>query len=233
MSMILETREVTREFGRQKAVDSVSLCVPTGAIYGLLGPNGAGKSTLLKMITGLLRPTRGEVRLFNEPWQRQHMSRVGALIETPALYGNLTGPENLEVHCRLLGLGRGRIDEVLALVDLKVPGRKLVSHYSLGMKQRLGIAQALLGSPDLLILDEPTNGLDPIGIQEMRGLIRGFQARGITVILSSHILHEVEQLVTHVGIISDGRLRYQGALVPEQHLEPLFMQVVGRQEVTA
>lgn len=231
--MILETQNLTRSFGDQKAVDSVNLQVPTGSIYGLLGPNGAGKSTLLKMITGLIRPTSGEVRLFGESWKRQSMARVGALIEMPALYGNLTGPENLEVHRRLLGLPKERIDEVLAMVDLNVPGRKRVSQYSLGMKQRLGIAVALLGNPELLILDEPTNGLDPIGIQEMRGMIRGFQARGMTVILSSHILHEVEQLVTEIGIISGGQLRYQGALTPGVHLESLFMQVVSRQGVTA
>jgi gallidermin-class lantibiotic protection ABC transporter ATP-binding subunit len=229
MQMILETADLTRAFGRQRAVDRVDLAVPTGSIYGLLGPNGAGKSTLLKMLAGLLRPTSGEIRLFGQPWRRESLARVGALIETPALYGNLTGPENLEVHRRLLSLPPGRVGEVLRQVDLaSVPEGKLASQYSLGMKQRLGIAVALLGEPDLLILDEPTNGLDPIGIQEMRDLIRSFQARAITVIIASHILSEVEQVVSHVGIIAGGRLRHQGPLDAGQDLEALFMETVSR-----
>ncbi|BCV22228.1 hypothetical protein hamaS1_22970 [Moorella sp. Hama-1] len=146
-----------------------------------------------------MRPSSGVIYVFGQPWQRQHLERIGALIEAPALYGNLTAVENLEVHAKLMGLAQDRIDEVLETVDLKNTGKKLAFQFSLGMKQRLGIAIALLGKPDLLILDEPTNGLDPIGIQELRELIRSFPSQGITVILSSHILTEVSQLVSHVG----------------------------------
>lgn len=224
---ILVTKNLGKYYGKQPAVKDVSLQIPAGAIYGLLGPNGAGKTTILKMLTGLLRPSSGEIYVFGRPWQRQHLERIGALIEAPALYGNLTASENLEVHAKLMGLAQDRIDEVLETVDLKNTGKKLASQFSLGMKQRLGIAIALLGKPDLLILDEPTNGLDPIGIQELRELIRSFPSQGITVILSSHILTEVSQLVSHVGIISDGELKYQGDIDHGEDLEALFMRVVG------
>nr|WP_277997113.1 ATP-binding cassette domain-containing protein [Moorella sp. Hama-1] len=196
---ILVTKNLGKYYGKQPAVKDVSLQIPAGAIYGLLGPNGAGKTTTLKMLVGLLRPSSGVIYVFGQPWQRQHLERIGALIEAPALYGNLTAVENLEVHAKLMGLAQDRIDEVLETVDLKNTGKKLAFQFSLGMKQRLGIAIALLGKPDLLILDEPTNGLDPIGIQELRELIRSFPSQGITVILSSHILTEVSQLVSHVG----------------------------------
>jgi ABC-2 type transport system ATP-binding protein len=207
-----ETVGLSKRFGKQYALSSLDLHVPSGSVYGLLGPNGAGKTTLLKLLVGLLRPTEGEVLLFDRPWHRRALTEVGALIEAPALYGHLTGPENLRVHTRLLGLPESRIGEVLERVDLRDVERKRVSAYSLGMKQRLGIAVALLGSPRLLILDEPTNGLDPKGIREMRALIRSFGEQGTTVIVSSHILSEVAQVVGHVGIISEGELRYQGEL---------------------
>lgn len=223
---ILETKNLKKYYGRQLAVNDVSLKIPKGSIYGLLGPNGAGKSTTLKMLTGLLHPSSGEIIVFGEPWQRKHLERIGALIELPALYGNLTAVENLLVHTKLMGLPKERIYEVLETVDLKDTGKKLASQFSMGMKQRLGIAIALLGYPELLILDEPTNGLDPIGIQELRELIRSFPKRGITVILSSHILSEVSQLVDHIGIISDGVLKYQGKISHDENLEVLFMNVV-------
>lgn len=225
-NLILETRGLTKHYGQQLAVKDISLKIPKGSIYGLLGPNGAGKTTVLKMITGLLRPSSGEMIIFDEPWQHKHLERMGALIESPALYGNLTAYENLLVHTQLMGLPKERIHEVLEIVDLKNTGRKLVSKFSLGMKQRLGIAIALLGHPELLILDEPTNGLDPIGIQELRELIRSFPQRGMTVILSSHILTEVSQLVDHIGIISDGELKYQDKASHHENLEELFMRVV-------
>ncbi|HHW58135.1 MAG TPA: lantibiotic protection ABC transporter ATP-binding protein [Clostridia bacterium] len=223
---ILETKNLKKYYGKQLAVNDVSLKIPKGSIYGLLGPNGAGKSTTLKMLTGLLHPSSGEIVVFGEPWQRKHLERIGALIESPALYGNLTAVENLLVHTNLMGLPKERIYEVLEIVDLKDTGKKLTSQFSTGMKQRLGIAIALLGRPELLILDEPTNGLDPIGIQELRELIRSFPKRGITVILSSHILTEVSQLVDNIGIISDGELKYQGKMSHDEDLESLFMQVV-------
>ena len=210
--MVAETINLGKRFGKHRAVQSLDVRVEKGSVYGLLGPNGAGKTTLLKLLVGLLRPTEGEVLLFGERWQRGNLRRVGALIETPALYGHLTGGENLEVHRRLLGLPKKRIDEVLETVDLLDARGKKVSAYSLGMKQRLGIAVALIGDPELLILDEPTNGLDPQGIRGMRDLIRSFSGRGITVIVSSHILSEVTHIVSHVGIIGNGELRYQGTL---------------------
>ena len=210
--LVAQTIDLSKRFGKHRAVDSLGVEVQRGSVYGLLGPNGAGKTTLLKMLVGLLRPTEGEVRLFGEPWRRGHLGKVGTLIEAPALYGHLTGSENLEVHRRLLGLPKKRIYDVLGTVDLLNAQRKKVSAYSLGMKQRLGIAVALIGEPELLILDEPTNGLDPQGIRGMRALIRAFSERGITVIVSSHILSEVAQVVSHVGIIGGGELRYQGTL---------------------
>ena len=229
--LILETRNLKKYYGHQIAVKDVSLKIPKGTIYGLLGPNGAGKSTTLKMLTGLMRPSEGEIIAFGEPWQRKHLSRIGSLIEAPALYGNLTAMENLLVHTKLLGIPKEKIDEVLELVDLKNTEKKLTSQFSMGMKQRLGIAIALIGDPELLILDEPTNGLDPVGIQELRDLICSFPKRGITVLLSSHILSEVSQIVDNIGIISEGTLKYQGKINPDENLEKLFMRVVkGEQE---
>lgn len=224
--LILETKNLKKYYGKQLAVNNISLQIPRGSIYGLLGPNGAGKSTILKMLTGLLYPTEGEIIVFGEPWRRKHLERIGALIESPALYGNLTAVENLMVHTKLMDLPKERIYEVLETVDLKNTGKKPASQFSMGMKQRLGIAIAMLKHPELLILDEPTNGLDPIGIQELRELIRSFVKNGITVILSSHILTEVSQLVDYIGIISDGELKYQGSISHDEDLEKLFMNVV-------
>ena len=187
---ILETRELTKKFGGQYAVRGISLQIKRNSIYGLLGPNGAGKSTSLKLILGLLRPTEGQILFDGENWRREHLAKIGTLIEEPALYANLTARENLLVHTRLLGLPKEKIDEVLNTVDLKDTGSKRVAQFSMGMKERLGIAMALLNDPSLLILDEPTNGLDPIGIQELRELIAGFPKKGMTVILSSHILSD-------------------------------------------
>ncbi|WP_025729204.1 lantibiotic protection ABC transporter ATP-binding protein [Atopobacter phocae] len=223
---ILETKQLTKSFGQQKAVDNISLQIEACSIYGLLGPNGAGKSTTLKMITGMLYRTSGEIIFDGHPWSRKDLANIGALIETPPLYENLTARENLKVRTLLLGLPDSRIDEVLEIVDLKDTGNKRSGQFSLGMKQRLGIAIALINHPKLLILDEPTNGLDPIGIQELRDLIRSFPKKGITVILSSHILAEVEQIVDHIGIINEGRLDFQGAIDHHQNLEELFMNSV-------
>lgn len=226
---LLQTENLSKKYGKHTVVDGVSLQIKPHTIYGLLGPNGAGKSTTLKMITGLIRPTAGTILIGGEPWQRKHLESIGALIEAPALYGNLTAYENMLIHAKLKGLPQERIGEALQTVDLETTGKKLTSRFSLGMKQRLGMAIALLGEPRLLILDEPTNGLDPIGIQELRELIRSFPARGITVILSSHVLTEVSQLVEDVGIIHEGRLRFQGSIGHDEDLEALFMDVVRGQ----
>ncbi|MCJ0581652.1 lantibiotic protection ABC transporter ATP-binding protein, partial [Enterococcus cecorum] len=204
--LILETKNLTKTFGKQKAVDNISLKIKENSIYGLLGPNGAGKSTTLKMITGMIHKTSGEIFFEGHLWSRDDLSDIGALIEMPALYENLSARENLKVRTLLLGLPDSRIDEVLEIVSLKDTGKKKSGQFSLGMKQRLGIAIALLNNPKLLILDEPTNGLDPLGIQELRDLIRSFPEKGITVILSSHILAEVEQTADHIGIINNGKL---------------------------
>ncbi|MNW43118.1 putative ABC transporter ATP-binding protein YxlF [compost metagenome] len=224
-NIILQTKNLCKTFGRQQAVNNVTLSIQENSVYGLLGPNGAGKSTTLKMLTGMLRPTSGEILFQGKPWSRKDLAQIGALIESPPLYENLTARENLKVRTTLLGLPDSQIDEVLNMVDLTHTGKKRSGQFSMGMKQRLGIAIALINHPKLLILDEPTNGLDPIGIQEQRELIRSFPKQGITVILSSHILSEVEQIVDHVGIIAGGVLAYQEAVTPGQNLESLFMQI--------
>ena len=225
-NLILETQNLCKEFGSQKAVDNIFLQIKRNSIYGLLGPNGAGKSTILKMLVGLLHPTSGSILFDNEQWKRSSLSQIGALIEAPALYGNLTARENLLVHTKLLGIPDTRINEVLEIVDLKDTGKKRASQFSLGMKQRLGIAIALLNNPKLLILDEPTNGLDPFGIQELRELISSFPSKGITVVFSSHILTEVAQVVDEIGIISKGKLLYQGVPNSQENLEQFFTDVI-------
>ncbi|MGG2108043.1 lantibiotic protection ABC transporter ATP-binding protein [Lysinibacillus pakistanensis] len=226
-TIILKTENLSKSFKGQKIVEDLSLTIPRNTVYGLLGPNGAGKSTTLKMMTGMLRPSTGKIFFNGHEWNRNDLHDIGVLIETPPLYENLTARENLKVRTIALGLPASRIDEVLRIVDLTNTGKKRAGQFSLGMKQRLGIAIALLNYPKLLILDEPTNGLDPIGIQELRKLIRSFPELGITVILSSHILSEVEQVVDEIGIIAGGKLGYQGAAPQGQELEALFMQVVS------
>ena len=228
MDMILKTTDLCKNFKGQMAVNNVSLNIQRNSVYGLLGPNGAGKSTTLKMITGILRPTSGSIEFDGHPWQRGDLTQIGALIETPPLYENLTAYENLKVRTTMLGLPDKRIDEVLHIVRLTDTGKKRAGQFSLGMKQRLGIAIALLNNPQLLILDEPTNGLDPVGIEELRELIRSFPEKGITVILSSHILSEVQQIADHVWIIANGVLGYENELLTGENLEQLFMDVVKR-----
>mgnify|MGYP000998263259 FL=1 len=230
MKAILKTNNLCKDFKKQKAVNNVSITVRENSIYGLLGPNGAGKSTTLKMITGMLRPTNGKVLFNGHDWTRKDLEQIGALIETPPLYDNLSAAENLEVRAKLLGVPKARIDEVLEIVDLQNTGRKKAGQFSMGMKQRLGIAIALLNNPKLLILDEPTNGLDPIGIQELRSLIRSFPSQGITVILSSHILSEVQLIADDIGIISNGILGYEGQMNKDEDLENLFIEVVRKSQ---
>jgi ABC-2 type transport system ATP-binding protein len=216
----IETSGLTRRFGAQIAVEDVNLVAPEAGVYGFLGPNGAGKTTTIRMLLGLIRPDAGEVRLFGVPLRSGRMAlmrMVGAMVETPSLYPHLTGRENLEVTRRLLGAPPDYIDKALDVVKLASDARRRVREYSLGMRQRLGLALALLNQPRLLILDEPTNGLDPAGIHEMRDLIRRLPAEfGATVFLSSHLLSEVEQIATHIGIIHHGRLLFQGTLAELQ-----------------
>ncbi|QXE20193.1 lantibiotic protection ABC transporter ATP-binding protein [Clostridium sp. 001] len=225
---ILQTKNLCKNFKGQLAANNISLAIKENSVYGLLGPNGAGKSTTLKMITGILKKTSGKIIFEGHPWSRKDLKDIGALIEAPPLYENLTARENLKVRTTLLGLKESRIDEVLQTVDLTDTGKKRAGQFSMGMKQRLGIAIALLNHPKLLILDEPTNGLDPIGIQDLRNLIRSFPEQGITVILSSHILSEVELIADHIGIISNGILGYEAKINPGEDLESLFMEVVKK-----
>ena len=219
----LLTEALTKRFGRRTAVDRLTMRVEWGDIYGFLGPNGAGKSTTLRMLLGLVRPTSGTikfpVRASNWEYLRAR-SRIGAIIETPAFYENFSARRNLQLLASLSGGVRSeRVEEVLEIVELRDRARDPVRIYSYGMRQRLGIAQALLPTPELIILDEPTNGLDPQGIQETRKLIRRLRDEfKLTVLLSSHLLTEIEQLCNRVGVIHEGRLLYEGA--PEALLTP-------------
>lgn len=217
MESIVSTQNLSKQYGKILRVKDLSLSVPEGAVYGFLGPNGAGKSTTLKMILGLVRPTGGHIavlgRQMNDRNRLTILKDTGSLIESPSYYGHLSGRENLQVICTLKNLPMSEIERVLNIVRLTEQKEKPVKHYSLGMKQRLGLACALLGNPKLLILDEPTNGLDPAGIQEMRELICSLPGEyGMTVLLSSHLLSEVDQMATNVGIISSGSLVFQGTL---------------------
>lgn len=218
---LIETRGLTRRFGAKLAVNDLNLQVPQAGVYGFLGPNGAGKTTAIRMLLGLIRPDSGEVRLFDTPLSANRqalMRRVGALVEAPSLYPHLTGRENLEVTRRMLGASRNLIDRALDIVKMESEAHRRVREYSLGMRQRLGLALALLNKPDLIILDEPTNGLDPAGIHEMRDLLRRLPLEsGVTVFISSHLLSEIEQTASHIGIIHGGRLLFQGSLAALQN----------------
>ena len=214
---IIETNDLCKQYGNALRVAHLDLDVPEGSVYGFLGPNGAGKSTTLKMILGLVRPTAGDIRVLGKKMDGGNrlavLRQVGSLIESPSYYGHLTGEENLRIVQTLRGVPERNIREVLQIVRLDGQRGKKVAHYSLGMKQRLGLAAALLGYPRLLILDEPTNGLDPAGIQEMRELIQSLPGRfGMTVVVSSHLLSEIDQIADTVGIIREGELVFQDTL---------------------
>lgn len=227
--LAIETQALTRRFASGHGVQALDLAVPTGSVYGFLGPNGAGKTTTIRLLLSLLHPDAGEIRLFGEPMTRQSrapLREVGSMVESPSLYPHLSGYENLEVTRRLLGLPAGRIDEVLHVVGLERDAGRRVRVYSLGMRQRLGIALALLGKPRLLVLDEPSNGLDPAGIIELRTLLQHMAGElGITVFVSSHLLSEVEQMASHVGVLHQGRLRFQGTPgeLRERYGDPLVI----------
>ncbi|OYZ27935.1 MAG: ABC transporter ATP-binding protein [Sphingobacteriales bacterium 17-39-43] len=214
--MIIETRNLSYQFGNQLVLDRVSLNVREGSIYGFLGPNGAGKTTTIKVLLNLLQAEKGKVFLFGKDLNKNRieiLSGIGSLIEQPAIYSHLSGRENLLNRALLLQVHSVKVHEMLDLVNLTEHADKKAGQYSLGMKQRLGIALALLHDPKLLILDEPTNGLDPNGIIEIRQLIRKLvQERAKTVFISSHLLTEVEKMVTHIGIINRGKLLFQGTI---------------------
>ena len=221
MQTVIETKALCKQYGPHTAVDHVELHVPQGCVYGFIGPNGAGKSTTMKMLLGLIHPTAGRVHLLGQELTEKSrlplLRQTGSLIESPAGYLHLTAQENLEIVADLKGVPHKDIGRVLDIVHLTQDRNRRVGQYSLGMKQRLGIAMALLGSPKLLILDEPTNGLDPAGIQEMRALIRNMPAAtGATVLISSHLLGEMEQMVEQVSIIDHGHILFEGPLTELQ-----------------
>lgn len=216
MTLSIHTHGLTRRFAGGFGVSDLDLAVPAGAVCGFLGPNGAGKTTTIRLLLGLLRPDRGSIELHGQILDRHHrqaLAQVGALVEAPALYPHLSGRNNLEVTRRLLAVPVERIDEVLTITDMRGAAGRKVRDYSLGMRQRLAIALALLGQPKLLILDEPGNGLDPAGILDMRRMLRRLvDDHGISVFVSSHQLGELELVASHVGVLHEGRLRFQGTL---------------------
>ncbi len=216
MENILETVHLSKKYRKQYANQDISIAVKRNTVYGLLGPNGAGKSTLLKALTGMIVPSSGMIIFDGRQWSRRDLAAIGALIESPPLYDNLTARENLKVRTLLYGLPESRIDDVLEMAALTDTGKKKAGHFSMGMKQRLGIAVSLIRNPDLLILDEPINGLDPSGIKEIRDLMTELnKERQITILISSHILGELSKIATRYGIIRDG------ALVEEFNAEAL------------
>lgn len=230
MSELLQTRALTKQYGRHRAVDQVSMHIKKGAIYGFIGRNGAGKTTTLRMISGLASPTAGEIELFGCRGRElsRIRSRVGCLIEGPGLYGSMSARDNLKMKSMLLGVyKRGYEEELLDIVGLGGVGKKPVKRYSLGMKQRLGIALALVGEPDLLVLDEPINGLDPQGIAEVRDTVLKLnRERNMTILISSHILEELSKIATDYGII------HNGTLLQELTNEELMEKCSERLEVT-
>ncbi|MDX8361590.1 ATP-binding cassette domain-containing protein [Cytobacillus sp. IB215316] len=213
---IIQTTNLTKRFKGRIAVDRVNLEIKSGEIYGFLGPNGAGKTTTIRMLLGLMKPSSGAIFIFGRQLKQDKLSilrKTGSLVESPSYYGHLTGYENLEAVRKILDVPKKRINEVLSIVRLTKDAKRAVKGYSLGMKQRLGIATALLGNPELLILDEPTNGLDPSGILEIRELIKNMpKEHGITVLVSSHLLSEIDQMATQVGVISKGSMIFQNSI---------------------
>ncbi len=241
MDDIITTEQLTKKYKNFTAVDQVSLHVRRGSIYGFLGPNGAGKSTTMKMLLGLTAPTKGRFTIDGKQFPNDRLNilrEIGSLIEAPSFYANLTGRENLDVIRCVLGLGQNTVEDALELVGLSEFGDRLAKKYSLGMKQRLGLAGALLGRPPILILDEPTNGLDPSGIHEIRGLVKSLpDLYDCTVLISSHMLSEIERMADDIGILNHGRLLFEGSLddlrhsarqvgMPADNLEAVFLSMV-------
>lgn len=238
---IIETQNLSKSYAEFHAVSGVSLHIPKGSVYGFLGPNGAGKSTTMKLFLGLTQPTGGTFTIDGMRYPESRipiLKQIGSFIESPAFYGNLSGEENLDIIRKLLGLPKSAVTEVLELVGLTSVRNRLAKKYSLGMKQRLGLAEALIGKPPILILDEPTNGLDPVGIHEIRELIRSLpQKWGCTVLVSSHLLTEIERMADIVGILNHGHLLFEGTLeqlkitaikkgYPTDNLEDTFLALV-------
>lgn len=240
MNMI-ETKNLTKTYGNFSAVSNVNLHIPEGSVYGFLGPNGAGKSTTMKMFLGLTRPSSGSFTIDGKRYPENRMDilkEIGSFIEAPAFYGNLTGEENLDIIRKILGLPKSAVTDALELVGLTQWRRRPAKKYSLGMKQRLGLAGALIGQPPILILDEPTNGLDPVGIHEIRTLIRSLPEHfDCTVLVSSHLLSEIELMADNIGILNRGHLLFEGTMAdlkkdaslrgyPTENLEDMFLSLI-------
>jgi ABC-2 type transport system ATP-binding protein len=214
---ILTVENLAKNYGPIKALKGISFSVPKGAVFGILGPNGSGKTTLLGIIMSILRPTAGTYKLFDEEPTDDHRKQIGTLLETPNFYHYLSAVRNLRISAEIKGRGYDDIDNVLEVVNLTQRKNSAFSTYSLGMKQRLAIASALLGNPDVLVFDEPTNGLDPVGIAEIRALIKKLSQQGKTIIMASHMLDEVEKVCSHVAILK------QGNLVASGHVNDIFV----------
>ncbi len=238
---IIETKNLTKVYADFTAVSGIDLHIPKGTVYGFLGPNGAGKSTTMKMFLGLTKPTSGSFTIDGKTYPENRMEilkKVGSFIEAPAFYGNLSGEENLDIVRKILGLPKSAVSEALELVGLTQYKDRLAKRYSLGMKQRLGLASALIGRPPILILDEPTNGLDPVGIHEIRTLIRSLpQKFDCTVLVSSHLLSEIELMADNIGILNHGHMLFEGTLeelkysataqgYPTDNLEDTFLALI-------
>lgn len=246
MDYIIKTEQLTKQYKKFTAVDHVSLHIRKGSIYGFLGPNGAGKSTTMKMLLGLTAPTNGTFIINGKKFPADRLAilkETGSFIESPSFYGNLTGWENLDIICRILNLPKEAAQDALDLVGLSEFGDRLAKKYSLGMKQRLGLASALIGHPPILILDEPTNGLDPSGIHEIRDLIKSLPSLyDCTVLISSHMLSEIEIMADDIGILNHGRLLFEGALddlrtsavktgYQADNLENVFLSIVNKDNI--
>ncbi|MDX8046486.1 ABC transporter ATP-binding protein [Gracilibacillus sp. S3-1-1] len=216
MEYIVQTNNLTKKFGKELVVNGISMQIPKGEVYGFLGPNGAGKSTTIRMMLGLMKPTSGNVEIFGKDLKNERINilkKVGSLVENPSYYPHLTANENLEAIRKIVGVPKARLEEVLRIVRLQDVANKKVKGFSLGMKQRLGIATSLLNNPELLILDEPTNGLDPSGIIEIRELIKNLSREyGMTILISSHLLAEIDQIATTVGIVNKGKMIFQDSI---------------------
>ena len=219
---MLKVQNLRKSYGKRTVLDNVNMNIPKGKVYALIGPNGAGKSTIMKILTGLINKTSGSITFEGREWSRRDLQKIGSIIEEPPLYKNLSAYDNMKVVTTMLCISNSTILPLLNKVGIGNIDRRPVKQFSLGMKQRLGIAIALINSPKLLILDEPTNGLDPIGIQELREIIESFKSDGMTVMISSHILSEVEHLADFIGFIYEGRIVLEKEYDGSENLEELF-----------
>ncbi len=219
---MLKIQNLKKSYGKRTILNNVNMNIPKGKVYALIGPNGAGKSTIMKILTGLVSKTSGSIIFEGREWSRRDLRKIGSIIEEPQLYKNLSAYDNMKVVTTMLGVSESAILPLLNKVGLGNIDKRPVKQFSLGMKQRLGIAISLINSPKLLILDEPTNGLDPIGIQELREIIESFKSEGMTIMISSHILSEVEHLADFIGFIYEGKIVLEKEYDGSENLEELF-----------